>query len=58
MKGGNPSVVNNSRPISNLCVLSKVLKKLVGEQLKMFFDCGAITAALKVVNDIIDSLDG
>lgn len=34
LKGGDPSVVNNYRPISKLCVLAKVLEKLVSEQLK------------------------
>ena len=72
LKCGDPSVVNNYRPISKLCVLSKVLEKLVSEQLKCFLDAhgllsqyqsgfckqhSTITATVKVVNDIKKALD-
>ena len=72
LKGGDPTVLNNYRPISKLCVLAKVLEKCVSDQLKDFLDVNnilsqhqsgfrkrhsTITATLKVVNDIIESLD-
>ena len=56
-----------------MCALSKVLEKLVSEPLKGLFDANGllshhqsrfrkqhstITAAIKVVNDIIEALDG
>jgi len=63
---------NNYKPISNLSVLSKVLERLVSEQLKEFlsvnkilseFQSGlrkehsTISASLKVVNDSIEAVD-
>lgn len=72
LKGGDPALLNNYRPISNLSVLSKVLERLVSEQLKEFlsvnnilseFQSGfrkehsTISASMKVVNDIIEALD-
>lgn len=72
LKGGDPSSLNNYRPISKLCVLAKVLEKLVSEQLKDFLNLNntmaqyqsgfrkqhsTITAGTKVVNDIIEALD-
>ena len=72
LKGGDPTVLNNYRPISKLSVLAKVMETLVNEQLKEFLTINNIlsnfqsgfrkkhsttTAALKVVNDFIDSLD-
>lgn len=42
LKGGDPSFVNNYRPISKLCVLAKVLEKFVSEQLKEFLDTNGI----------------
>lgn len=72
LKGGDPSILNNYRPISKLCILSKLLECLIGEQLKEFlnindilspFQSGfrkqhsTISAALKVINDITGALD-
>lgn len=72
LKGGDPSILNNYRPISKLCILAKLLERLVGEQLKEFlnindilspFQSGfrkqhsAISAALKMINDIAGALD-
>lgn len=33
-KGGDPKIVNNYRPVSKLCILSKILESLINEQLK------------------------
>lgn len=72
LKGGDPSDVNNYRPISKLSILAKVLESLVNIQLKNFlaennilnevqsgFRTGhsTMTAATVVVNDIINGLD-
>ena len=72
LKGGESSIVNNYRPISKLCVISKVFEKLVSDQLKGYLDANDIlstyqsgfrkqhsttSAALKVTNDIIDAVD-
>lgn len=60
LKRGDPSILNNYRPISNLSVLVKILESLVSAQLKDFLytnDIFTITAALKVVNDIPVGLD-
>lgn len=71
-KGGDPSELNNYRPISKLSALSKILESLVNVQLKQFladknilnnFQSGfrsghsTITAATLVTNDIIGALD-
>lgn len=72
LKGGDPAILNNYRPISNLSVLAKILEALVANQLKDFLNTNAIlstsqsgfrkqhstiSAALKVVNDISGALD-
>lgn len=72
LKGGDPAVLTNYRPISNLCTLAKVLESLVCNQLKDFLYSNelisklqsgfrkrhsTITAATKVINDIIIALD-
>lgn len=72
LKGGDPTILNNYRPISKLSVLAKVLEFLVSEQVKEYLTTNSIlsisqsgfrkkhsttTAALKVINDIIEALD-
>ena len=72
LKGGDPTCLNNYRPISKLSILSKVLEGLVNDQLKDFLHTNNIfspyqsgfrkqhsttTASLKLTNDIIDWLD-
>ena len=72
LKGGDPSDLNNYRPISKLSVVAKIMESLVNDQLKEFlsesgqlnsvqsgFRSGhsTITAASKVLNDIIQGLD-
>ncbi len=71
-KGGDPLQLNNYRPISKLCVLSKLLEKLLNEQLKTFLEINnilspfqsgfrkqhsTVTAVMKVFSDIIDAVD-
>jgi len=66
-KGGDPSQLDNYRPISKLCIISKILEKLVSEQLTQYLNINNIlstnqsgfrkgystcTAVLKVLNDI------
>ena len=42
LKGGDPSNVNNYRPISKLCILAKLFEKLVTNQLKEYLDRNSI----------------
>jgi len=42
LKGGDPTLLNNYRPISKLCVLNKVLESLVNFQLKEFLSTNNI----------------
>lgn len=71
LKGGDPSLLDNYRPISKLSVLSKVLESLVSRQLKTYFQenilngmqsgfrsgHSTVSATLKVLNDIHCALD-
>ena len=72
MKGGDPTKLDNYRPISKLSVIAKILESIVSEQLKEFlvdknilsmFQSGfrknhsMITATMKVLNDITCTLD-
>ena len=67
LKGGDPTIWNHYRPLSNLSVLSKVLESLVSEQFKHYVDAhqtlnvhqsgirknhSTTTAAMKVLNEI------
>lgn len=71
-KGGDPTILNNYRPISKLCILSKMFESLINNQLKDFLNSNNIlcnfqsgfrkghsttTATLKVINDISTALD-
>ncbi len=64
--------MDNYRPISKLCILSKILETLVNKQLTQYLNDYNIlssnqsgfrkghsntTATLKVLNDIVESLD-
>lgn len=61
LKGGDPSVLTNYWPISNLCVLSKI--PLYSNDIVSKFQSGfrkkhsTNTATIKVINDIIVALD-
>uniref|UniRef100_A0A3Q3IMY9 Reverse transcriptase domain-containing protein n=1 Tax=Monopterus albus TaxID=43700 RepID=A0A3Q3IMY9_MONAL len=72
LKEGDPSEVNNYRPISKLCVLAKILEKIVSDQLKGFLESNyilspfqsgfrkqhsTVTATLKFLNDVLQALD-
>lgn len=71
LKGGDPAVLNNYCPISKLSILAKVLEQLISHQLREFLHNNILcvsqsgfrsshsttTAALKVINDFIESLD-
>lgn len=37
LKGDDPTVINNYRPISKLCVLAKIHESIVRDQQKEFF---------------------
>lgn len=72
LKAGDSSTVSNYRPISKLCVLSKVLQRLVNNQLQSYLDENRIlspfqsgfrklhstgTASIKVLKDVYEALD-
>lgn len=72
LKSGDPSDLNNYRPISNLSALAKILESLVSAQLKIFIDSqnilnpmqsgfrtkhSTVTASLKVLDDIKAAVD-
>lgn len=72
LKGGDSSCLDNYRPISKLPILAKVLETLVVDQLKDYLVSNHIlsdvqsgfrrqhsttTAAVKVINDIIEAMD-
>ncbi len=72
LKGGDSTILDSYRPISKLCVLSKILESLISEQLTCYLNVNKVlsinqsgfrkkhsttTAALKVLNDIVGSID-
>ena len=72
LKGGDPFILDNYRPISKLSVLAKILESLVNFQLKDFLQShnilsqtqsgfraqhSTISATTLVLNDIINTLD-
>lgn len=72
LKGGDPTEVNNYRPISKRCIVAKILEKLISIQLKDFLEANnilcnfqsgfrkklsTITAALQVLNDFLQALN-
>ena len=72
LKGGDPTLLNNYRPISKLSILAKVLERLVNDQVKDYLSLNNIlspfqsgfrkqhstaTAAIKVINDIVEAMD-
>lgn len=71
MEGGDPSLLDNYRPISKLSVLPKVLESLVSRQLKTYFQenilngmqsgfrsgHSTVSVTLKILNDIHCALD-
>ncbi len=72
LKGGVPTLLDNYRPISKLCILSKLLESFISKQLTQYLHShkllinqsgfrkkhSTITAVLKVLNDLVRSLDG
>ena len=72
LKGGDPTILDNYRPISKLSIIAKVLETILSEQLKDFlvrksvlskFQSGfrknhsTATATMKVLNDVTCALD-
>lgn len=71
-KGGNNADINNYRPISLICVLSKILEKVVAKQLASFLESNKLlvnsqhgfrsklsteTALLKVTDTLFHNID-
>ncbi len=72
LKEGDSTILDNYRPISKLCVLSKILESIISEQLTCYLKANKVlsvnqsgfrkkhsttTAALKVLYDIVGSID-
>jgi hypothetical protein len=69
----DPEMLSNYRPVSNLLYLSKILERVVADQLKAYLDVNELhvkcqsayrnghsteTALLRVLNDLLSMIDG
>jgi len=69
----DPEVLSNYRPVSNLLYLSKILERVVADQLKAYLDVNELqvkcqsayrnghsteTTLLRVLNDLLSMIDG